>query len=106
MDYVTCGTGSYFHFEAIIPTSLFEPRLGEPFAAELTKCVRPARVQAESNIRPPAAAEAVLAAGHADMVSIVRGQIADPHMVAKARTGRPEDVRPCISCNPLCWGRR
>ena len=28
MDYVTCGTGSYFHFETIIPTSLFEPRLG------------------------------------------------------------------------------
>ena len=54
----------------------------------------------------PAAAEAVLAAGHADMVSIVRGQIADPHLVAKARAGRADDVRPCISCNQLCWGRR
>ena len=40
------------------------------------------------------------------MVSIVRGQIADPHLVAKARAGRPEDVRGCISCNQLCWGRR
>ena len=68
--------------------------------------MRHARVQAESHIRTPAAAEAVLAAGHADMVSIVRGQIADPHLVAKARAGRPDDVRPCISCNQLCWGRR
>jgi 2,4-dienoyl-CoA reductase-like NADH-dependent reductase (Old Yellow Enzyme family) len=106
MDYVTCGTGSYFHFEAIIPTSLFEPRLGEPFAAALKGVVRNALVQAESHIRTPAAAEAVLAAGHADMVSIVRGQIADPHMVAKARAGRADEVRPCISCNQLCWGRR
>ena len=106
MDYVTCGTGSYFRFEAIIPVSLFEQRLGEPFAAALTAVVRHAKVQAESHIRTPAAAEAVLAAGHADMVSIVRGQIADPHMVAKARAGRADEVRPCISCNQLCWGRR
>jgi 2,4-dienoyl-CoA reductase-like NADH-dependent reductase (Old Yellow Enzyme family) len=106
MDYVTCGTGSYFGFEMIIPPSLYEPRLGEPFAAELKRVVTHARVQAESHIRTPEAAEAVLAAGHADMVSIVRGQIADPHLVAKARGGRADDVRPCISCNQLCWGRR
>jgi 2,4-dienoyl-CoA reductase-like NADH-dependent reductase (Old Yellow Enzyme family) len=106
MDYVTCGTGSYFDFHQIIPPSLYEQRLGEPFAAALKAVVRHARVQAESHIRTPAAAESVLAAGHADMVSIVRGQIADPHMVAKARAGRADEVRPCISCNQLCWGRR
>jgi 2,4-dienoyl-CoA reductase-like NADH-dependent reductase (Old Yellow Enzyme family) len=106
MDYVTCGTGSYFDFYQIIPTSLYEPRLGEPYAAALKQVVRHALVQAESHIRTPASAEAVLAAGHADLVSIVRGQIADPHLVAKARAGRADEVRPCISCNQLCWGRR
>ncbi len=106
MDYVTCGTGSYFDFHQIIPPSLYDERLGEPFAAALKAVVRNAMVQAESHIRTPAAAEAVLAAGHADMVSIVRGQIADPHLVAKARAGHADDVRPCISCNQLCWGRR
>jgi 2,4-dienoyl-CoA reductase-like NADH-dependent reductase (Old Yellow Enzyme family) len=106
MDYVTCGTGSYFDFAKIIPTSLEAQRLGEPFAAALKAVVHHAKVQAEGHIRTPAAAEAVLAAGHADMVSIVRGQIADPHLVAKARAGRADDVRPCISCNQLCWGRR
>ena len=106
MDYVTCGTGSYFDFGRIIPPSLFDQRLGEPFAAALKGAVRNAKVQAESHIRTPEAAEAVLAAGHADMVSIVRGQIADPHLVAKARAGRADEVRPCISCNQLCWGRR
>ncbi|MEX1171453.1 MAG: FAD-dependent oxidoreductase [Chloroflexota bacterium] len=106
MDYVTCGTGSYVDFYPIIPVSLYDQRLGVPYAAALRKVVRHALVQAESHIRTPAAAEAVLAAGDADLVSIVRGQIADPHLVAKARADRADDVRPCISCNQLCWGRR
>jgi 2,4-dienoyl-CoA reductase-like NADH-dependent reductase (Old Yellow Enzyme family) len=106
MDYVTCGTGSYFDFFPIIPVSLYEQQLGVPFAAALKRVVEHAVVQAESHIRTPAAAEEVLAAGHADLVSIVRGQIADPHLVAKARADRADDVRPCISCNQLCWGRR
>ena len=106
MDYVTCGTGSYFDFYPIIPVSLYEQQLGVPFAAALKRVVKHAVVQAESHIRTPAAAEAVLAAGEADMVSIVRGQIADPYLVTKAREDRAEDVRPCISCNQLCWGRR
>ena len=103
---MTCGTGSYFDFYPIIPVSLFEQQLGVPFAAALKRVVSHAVVQAESHIRTPAAAEAVIAAGQADMVSIVRGQIADPHLVAKARADRADDIRPCISCNQLCWGRR
>jgi 2,4-dienoyl-CoA reductase-like NADH-dependent reductase (Old Yellow Enzyme family) len=106
MDYVTCGTGSYFDFYPIIPVSLYEPQLGVPFASELKSRVTHALVQAESHIRTPEAAEAVLARGDADLISIVRGQIADPHLVARARADQAEDVRPCISCNQLCWGRR
>jgi 2,4-dienoyl-CoA reductase-like NADH-dependent reductase (Old Yellow Enzyme family) len=106
MDYVTCGTGSYVDFDRIIPTSLYPQRLGAPYAAALKEVVRHALVQAESHIRTPEAAEAVLAAGQADLVSIVRGQIADPYLVAKARADRADEVRPCLSCNQLCWGRR
>jgi 2,4-dienoyl-CoA reductase-like NADH-dependent reductase (Old Yellow Enzyme family) len=106
MDYVTCGTGSYLDFYQIIPTSLYPQRLGAPYAAALKTVVRHALVQAESHIRTPEAAEAVLAGGQADLVSIVRGQIADPYLVAKARDDRADEVRPCISCNQLCWGRR
>jgi 2,4-dienoyl-CoA reductase-like NADH-dependent reductase (Old Yellow Enzyme family) len=106
MDYVTCGTGSYLEFYPLIPTSLFDQRLGAPYAAALKRVVRHARVQAESHIRTPGAAEELISTGQADMVSIVRGQIADPHLVAKARADRADDIRPCISCNQLCWGRR
>jgi NADPH-dependent 2,4-dienoyl-CoA reductase/sulfur reductase-like enzyme len=27
-------------------------------------------------------------------------------MASKAQADRPEDIRPCISCNQMCWGRR
>jgi NADPH-dependent 2,4-dienoyl-CoA reductase/sulfur reductase-like enzyme len=40
------------------------------------------------------------------MISIVRGQIADPHWVNKAKADRAGEIRPCLSCNQMCWGRR
>jgi 2,4-dienoyl-CoA reductase-like NADH-dependent reductase (Old Yellow Enzyme family) len=106
MDYVTCGTGSYFDFYKLMPTFLYEDKLGAPFAEALKRVVSHARVQAESHIRTPENANAVIASGQTDMVSIVRGQIADPHMANKAMQDRPADIRPCISCNQMCWGRR
>lgn len=106
MDYVTCGSGSYFDFYKIIPTFQYPEKLGADLAAEMKKVVRHALVTAESHIRTPDNAETVLGEGAADLVSIVRGQIADPHLVNKAAEGRPEDVRGCLSCNQMCWGRR
>ncbi len=106
MDYVTCGTGSYFSGASIIPTVFFGDKLGAPFAEALKQAVKHAKVQCESHVRTPENADYVVASGQADMVSIVRGQIADPHLANKAKEGRPEDVRPCLSCNQMCWGRR
>ena len=106
MDYVTCGTGSYFSFDKIIPTYQHADKLGVPMAERLTQVVTHAKVQAESHIRTPENADYVIASGQADMVSIVRGQIADPHLANKALTGRGDEVRGCISCNQMCWGRR
>lgn len=106
MDYVTCGTGSYFDFYPLMPTVLYPDKLGAPFAEALKAVVSHARVQAESHIRTPEAANTLVGSGQADMVSIVRGQIADPHLGNKAREGRAAEIRPCLSCNQMCWGRR
>ncbi|HSO47736.1 MAG TPA: FAD-dependent oxidoreductase [Rhizobiaceae bacterium] len=106
IDYVTCGTGGYLDFDRIIPSFLFPEKLGADLAATLKRRLRHALVIAESHVRTPANAETVLGEGAADLVSIVRGQIADPHLAAKAGDDRPEDVRGCISCNQMCWGRR
>lgn len=50
-------------------------------------------------------AERALVDGHADLVGVVRGQIADPDFVAKARSGRDNETRVCLSCNQECVGR-
>ncbi|RVD31900.1 oxidoreductase, partial [Mesorhizobium sp. M8A.F.Ca.ET.023.02.2.1] len=104
--YVTCGTGSYFDFYKIMPTFVYPEKLGADLAAVLKSTVRHALITAESHIRTPENAESVLSEGRADLVSIVRGQIADPHLAAKAAAGRPQDIRGCLSCNQMCWGRR
>ena len=106
LDYVTCGTGSYFDFYKLMPTFLYPERLGAELAEMLKGAVTHALGIAESHIRTPENAEAVLSANQADLVSIVRGQIADPHLANKAREGRAQDIRTCLSCNQMCWGRR
>ncbi|MEQ1956320.1 FAD-dependent oxidoreductase [Mesorhizobium yinganensis] len=106
MDYVTCGSGSYFDFCKIMPTFIYPEKLGADLAAVLKSTVRHALVTAESHIRTPENAESVLSERRADLVSIVRGQIADPHLANKAAAGRPADIRGCLSCNQMCWGRR
>ena len=106
IDYVTCGSGSYFDFYKLMPTFLYPEKLGADLASTLKGVVSNALVTAESHIRTPDNAETVLGQGQADLVSIVRGQIADPHLASKAREGRPDDIRGCLSCNQMCWGRR
>ena len=106
LDYVTCGSGSYFDFYKLMPTFIYPERLGADLAEAIKTNVSHALVIAESHIRTPENAEAVLSGEQADLVSIVRGQIADPHLSNKARDGRADDIRPCLSCNQMCWGRR
>jgi len=106
VDYVTCGHGGYLDFERLMPTFLYADKLTAPFTEELKRVVKHARVTSEAHVRTPENAESVIASGQADMVSIVRGQIADPHLARKTAEGRAEDVRGCISCNQMCWGRR
>ena len=106
-DYFSCGTGSYLNrFTAIVPGFHYETPLGTQDAAAIKRVVRHALVTAESRIKTPERAEAAIASGACDLVSIVRGQIADAHLANKAREGRAGDIRPCISCNQLCIGRR
>ena len=57
---------------------------------------------ASNRINMPDVAEAVLAAGGADMVSMARPLLADPHWVNKARAGRTQAINTCIACNQAC----
>lgn len=55
-----------------------------------------------NRINMPDVAEAVLAEGCADMVSMARPFLADPEFVQKAASGRSGEIAPCIACNQAC----
>lgn len=55
-----------------------------------------------NRINMPETAEEVLAAGHADMVSMARPFLADAEWVAKAEAGQSEAINTCIACNQAC----
>ena len=55
--------------------------------------------------KDPVQADRALQAGQADLIGVVRGQIADPDFVRKARAGAAQDIRTCLSCNQECVGR-
>ena len=55
-----------------------------------------------NRINTPEVAEAVLAEGDADMVSMARPFLADPDFVNKAAAGHAEQINTCIGCNQAC----
>ncbi|MCP4301250.1 MAG: FAD-dependent oxidoreductase, partial [Gammaproteobacteria bacterium] len=106
LDYVSCGAGNYVDYERLMATFVYGEKQGVPLSAALKSVVKHAKITAECHIRTPENAGYTIASGDADLVSIVRGQIADPHWVKKTREDREGDIRGCISCNQMCWGRR
>jgi 2,4-dienoyl-CoA reductase (NADPH2) len=62
-------------------------------------------VVAANRINTPDAAEEILAAGQADLVSMARPFLADPQLLAKAAAGRPDRINTCIACNQACLDR-
>jgi 2,4-dienoyl-CoA reductase (NADPH2) len=55
-----------------------------------------------NRINMPSVAEAVLARGDADLVSMARPMLADPELVRKAQQGREDEINTCIACNQAC----
>ena len=96
------NTGIGWH-EARVPTiATSVPRAA---FAHLTAKLRPdvtIPVITSNRINTPDVAEAILAAGQADMVSMARPFLADPDFVAKAAAGRAAEIAPCIACNQAC----
>ncbi|MEH6433533.1 NADPH-dependent 2,4-dienoyl-CoA reductase [Massilia sp. DD77] len=96
------NTGYGWH-EARIPTIVTSvPRAAfAELAARLRKEVG-IPVAASNRINMPAEAEALLAGGSADLVSMARPFLADPDFVAKAASGRTDEINTCIACNQAC----
>lgn len=87
----------------IVPPMTVENAYLAPRAAEVKAGVRKL-VFVGGRINQPQQAEAILAAGQADMCGMTRAMICDPEMPEKARSGRLDDIRACIGCNQACIG--
>ena len=96
------NTGIGWH-EARIPTiAAMVPRAAFTWVtARLKQEVRIPLITS-NRINTPEVAEAVLADGQADMISMARPLLADPDFVGKAATGRADQINTCIACNQAC----
>jgi 2,4-dienoyl-CoA reductase (NADPH2) len=89
--------------EARVPTiGLRVPRAAWSFAARHLKQAVAAPVVASNRINTPEVAEAILARGDADLVSMARPLLADPEFANKTRQGRSDRINVCIACNQAC----
>ena len=96
------NTGIGWH-EARIPTIATKvPRAAFTWVTEKLKGLVKVPLIASNRINTPEMAEHVLAAGHADMVSMARPMLADAFFVQKAEQGRSDEINTCIGCNQAC----
>ena len=96
------NTGIGWH-EARIPTiSQAVPRGGFAWATRNLKAAVRIPVIASNRINAPEVAEAILARGDADMVSLARAMLADADFAAKAKAGDRAGINICIACNQAC----
>lgn len=96
------NTGIGWH-EARIPTIMHSvPRGAFTWAtARLMGKVKVPLI-ASNRINDPAQAEALIAGGQADLVSMARPFLADADFVAKAAAGKAAEINTCIACNQGC----
>ncbi|HMX17244.1 MAG TPA: NADPH-dependent 2,4-dienoyl-CoA reductase [Rhodocyclaceae bacterium] len=96
------NTGIGWH-EARIPTiAVMVPRAAYTWVTRRMKGQVTIPLVTTNRINDPAVAEAVLARGDADMVSMARPFLADAEFVKKAAENRADEINTCIACNQAC----
>lgn len=96
------NTGIGWH-EARIPTiTTSVPRAAYTWVTQKLKEHVSVPLITTNRINVPEVAEDILSRGDADMVSMARPFLADPHFVVKAAEGRSKDINICIGCNQAC----
>jgi 2,4-dienoyl-CoA reductase (NADPH2) len=99
-DILNSGIGWH---EARTPTiAQAVPRAGWAWATQRLMGQVSIPLIATNRINTPEVAEAIIAQGQADMVSMARPFLADAAFVAKARNGRQDEINTCIACNQAC----
>ena len=96
------NTGIGWH-EARIPTiATSVPRAAFTWVSARLRAEMPIPVITSNRINTPEVAEAVIARGDADMVSMARPFLADANFVTKSAAGKSDEINTCIGCNQAC----
>jgi 2,4-dienoyl-CoA reductase-like NADH-dependent reductase (Old Yellow Enzyme family)/thioredoxin reductase len=96
--HVSAGIHDPKHMTVVHPCGFRPSMPNVPLAEAMKRSGVKILVITIGGIQELSGAEKVLAEGKADIVSIARGLIADPHLIEKAYANRGDDVRPCIKC--------
>ncbi|WP_144146005.1 NADPH-dependent 2,4-dienoyl-CoA reductase [Paraburkholderia sp. BCC1884] len=96
------NTGIGWH-EARVPTIVTSvPRAAFASLSARLKASVKVPVIVSNRINTPEVAEALLAQGAGDLVSMARPLLADPEFVVKTAEGRAQEINTCIACNQAC----
>jgi 2,4-dienoyl-CoA reductase (NADPH2) len=96
------NTGIGWH-EARVPTIVTSvPRAAFAWVTEKLRPHVSVPLVTSNRINMPEVAEALLAGGSADLVSMARPFLADPDWLRKAAEGRADEINTCIACNQAC----
>ncbi|YCI83553.1 NADPH-dependent 2,4-dienoyl-CoA reductase [Enterobacteriaceae bacterium] len=99
------NTGIGWH-EARIPTiATSVPRGAFSWVTRALKAHTQLPIVTTNRINDPEVANAILARGDADMVSMARPFLADEAFLSKAAQGRSDEINTCIGCNQACLDR-
>jgi 2,4-dienoyl-CoA reductase-like NADH-dependent reductase (Old Yellow Enzyme family)/thioredoxin reductase len=98
VDYFSLDVGNNWGDPSYIPIAWYDDHQWAPLCGHVKTATHLPVVYA-GRVLDVAQAEAVLAAGQADIVAMARATMADPELVAKTIAGAEQRVRPCIGLN-------
>jgi 2,4-dienoyl-CoA reductase (NADPH2) len=105
VDYINTSIGVATASLFMIEASMHIPPGYAMFIPAALRAAVDLPVVGVGRFKDPLQVERALSEGLCDLVGVVRGQIADPDFVRKARAGFTDDTRLCLSCNQECVGR-
>jgi 2,4-dienoyl-CoA reductase-like NADH-dependent reductase (Old Yellow Enzyme family) len=107
LDYFSVTAGSSASLQGSVhiaaPMGYCEDSYVAPDGRAL-KAVVSKPVMVTGRITTPGAAEQVIRRGDGDICGMTRAMICDEQLANKAREGRSDEIRECISCNQACIG--
>lgn len=103
-DALDTDVGSYDAWWWSHPPMYQEKGLYRPYCKLMKETVSVPIICAGRMDDPDMASQAIIN-GTCDMVSLGRPLLADPDYCNKLRSGRMDEIRPCISCQEGCMGR-